>query len=75
MTSTKTEADIIREERLRLVPIFCDLCREGKSELVKGSLGHYSHRNKPGDWLDNCDARPLHELLGTSVAVQLKDED
>lgn len=69
----KTEAEIIREERMRLVPMICVLC--GKYELVKGATGHYSHRSKPGAYLDNCESAVLHELLGTEVAVHLKDED
>lgn len=67
--------DLIRKERLRLVPLFCSRCREGKNELIKDSMGQYCHRDKPGTYLDDCPARPLHELLETPVAVYLKDED
>lgn len=71
----KTEADIVREERLRLVPMLCSFCRDGKDELIKDVRGNYSHRRKPEAWLNECGARVIHNLLGTVVTVHLKDED
>lgn len=64
----------VLKERLRLVPMLCSHCREGKRELVKECRGSYAHRSKPGDWLDNCGAYVLHELLKTPVAVQLQED-
>lgn len=71
----KTEAEIIVEEHRRLVPKICMRCRHEVDELIKDARDGYAHRSHPGAILDNCDARVLHELLGTVVKVHLKDED
>lgn len=71
----KTEKEIIREERQRLVPMLCGLCSIRKSELVKDAMGNYAHRSKVGAWLEDCRAAALHRLLETAVAVHLKEED
>lgn len=75
MIVINTEAEIIKEEHRRLVPKICMRCRHGIDELIKDARDGYAHRSMVGAMLDNCDARVLHELLGTPVKVHLKDED
>ena len=67
--------DAIVEERRRLAKLVCARCN--KNELVKDVLGRYTHRIKGdsrGDWLDDCYAAEIHDLLKTE-AYQMKETD
>lgn len=65
--------EIIENERKHLATVVCHDCKKG-TELVKDLNGRYCHRTRKHDWLDDCYAAEIHDLLRTT-AYQMKEED
>ena len=65
--------NLITADRVYLTTVVCHDCKKG-TELVRDLNGRYCHRAQKHDWLDDCYAAEIHDLLKTT-AYQMKEED